>query len=325
MKGRALLVAGSAAALVIALGPRAEVGDFSETIPSVGNAGEVADLIRSRESRQPGLRMGAEAQVVWAQHPGQRTDRVLVYLHGFSASGAVSCRLAELVASRLGANLLNTRLTGHGMNGAALGRARAADWLQDGLQAWGYARGLGDQVILLGVSTGATLATWLAARRDVNPAAVVMVSPNFAPADRTARALLWPWARHWVPLVVGRERSWDPKNPRHGAFWTTRYPVDALFEMMALVALVDGLDLSKITAPVYGLYSREDTVVSPNATEVAFERFTAAKPRRLQELTAPEDTHVLAGDILSPTKTVAVASHILAFLADAGIEETRGR
>jgi hypothetical protein len=55
-----------------------------------------------------------EKRVVWYQQPGMRTDYAVVNLHGFSATRQETAPLAERVAAQLGANLFETRLSGHG-------------------------------------------------------------------------------------------------------------------------------------------------------------------------------------------------------------------
>ena len=88
----------------------------------------------------PGLGPGCEKHVVWAGEPGVRTPVSLLYIHGFSATGQELRPLPDLVAADLGANLHFTRLTGHGQDGAAMGRATLADWTRDMAEALEIAR-----------------------------------------------------------------------------------------------------------------------------------------------------------------------------------------
>ena len=60
-----------------------------------------------------GLIDGTEQRIPW-QTPGKRTPIAVVHLHGFSASRQETAPLADVVADALGANLYETRLSGHG-------------------------------------------------------------------------------------------------------------------------------------------------------------------------------------------------------------------
>ncbi|MBU2158180.1 MAG: lysophospholipase [Gammaproteobacteria bacterium] len=279
-----------------------------------------ADLDRylaETEARYPDITPGAEKTIVWA-HPDQRqTDLAIIYLHGYSATRQETAPLSDRLAKQLGANLFYTRLTGHGRSGAAMADASVHDWLQDTQEALQIGQRLGKQILVIGTSTGATLATWLALKSD-NPQvlAYIMVSPNFAPKDPAATVLTWPWATHFVPLLLGPEHQWQPRNAEQARFWTHRYPVQALLPMMALVKYVREQPLEQISAPILTIYSPDDQVVSPGEIQAAFARFGSAH----KQLIALEDTqdpshHVLAGDILSPKDTPRMQAAILAFLA----------
>ena len=280
-----------------------------------------ADLNRylaETEARHPDITPGAEKTIVWA-HPDQRqTDVAIIYLHGYSATRQETAPLSDQLAQQLGANLFYTRLNGHGRSGAAMAEASVNDWLQDSQEALQIGQRLGKQVLVIGTSTGATLATWLALQGDSPQVlAYIMVSPNFAPKDPAATVLTWPWATHFVPLLLGPEHQWQPHNPQQARYWSHRYPVQALLPMMALVKYVREQPLEQIKAPLLTIYSNGDQVVSAAAIETAFARF--GSPHK--QLIALKDTqdpshHVLAGDILSPNDTPRVQAAILAFLAN---------
>jgi alpha-beta hydrolase superfamily lysophospholipase len=87
-------------------------------------------------------------------------------------------------------------------------------WLNDTVEALAIGRRLGGKVIMMGVSTGAAAVIWLATQPDAEAlAAVILVSPNFAPANRSANVLLWPWggrSPNWPSAGNGTGR---PKTP----------------------------------------------------------------------------------------------------------------
>lgn len=268
------------------------------------------------EARYADITPGAEKTIHWAHSDKRQTELAIIYLHGFSATRQETAPLSDLLARQLGANLFYTRLSGHGRSGAAMAEASVSDWLQDSQEALQIGRRLGRQVLVIGTSTGATLASWLALQpgtEDVR--AYVLISPNFAPKDPAASVLTWPWAEHFVPLLLGPHYQWQPHNAQQARYWSHSYPVQALLPMMALVKHVREQPLERIAAPMLVIYSSADQVVSPAAIESAFARFGSAH-KQLLALTDSQDPshHVLAGDILSPRDTPRLQAAILDFI-----------
>jgi esterase/lipase len=259
---------------------------------------------------------GTEKTIIWAGEVGVTTPLSVVYLHGFSSSRQETAPLADRVAATLGANLFYTRFTGHGRGGAAMVDGSVNAWLNGTYEAMEFGRRLGERVIVIGASTGGTAAMWLATQPLAEGvAAFVLISPNFAPADPLADLLLWPWGRHLAELIIGPERSWEPYNARHGAYWTHRYPTRALLPMMGLVHLTNSLDLDLISTPVLVIYSPADQVVSARAIETTFAKIGTARKHLIPYADAEDPSqHVLAGDILSPPSTEVIASIIVNFI-----------
>lgn len=270
-----------------------------------------ADLdgwLAAREAAVPGITPGAEKTILWAGEPGQRTPLALVYLHGFSATRQEVSPLAEDLAGALGANLFATRLTGHGLPGAALGVARVSDWDQDIREAMAIGQRLGERVVLIGTSTGGSMAVLAAldpTYRD-SLAGIVLISPNFALNSGQAWVLDMPFASSWVPAVMGQTRSWEPQNEAHGRYWTTSYPTTALFAMRVVQRAAQDADRAAARVPTLVFYAQGDTVVRADATEAMIARWGA--PVEAHVVTDADDPgqHVIAGDILSPTSTPAI-------------------
>lgn len=254
-----------------------------------------------------------DAQIRWhaPESPG-RQPWAVVYLHGFSASRQETAPLAQLLADSLKANLFEARFTGHGQPGSALASATPEAWLRDAKEGIAIGRALGDRVLVLAASTGATLAIISAAQEpEAEDTAFAFISPNFGPRAFASRLLLWPWARTWIPWVAGTERSWEPENPEQGKYWTTSYPIEALFPMMASVKASGLVDVGRIKAPIHIFLSEQDPTVDPARTRKMFERFSSSAAKRLTEVEGPGDHHVLAGDILAPARTGTIAKDIL--------------
>ncbi len=280
--------------------------------------GDLDAHLESREARFDDLRPGAEKTVVWHDAATkQRTPLAVVYLHGFSATRQEAFPLAETVADSLGANLFLTRLTGHGRDGEAMAEAGVADWLADVREAMAVAARIGERTVLMGLSTGGTLAVWAATRPDWNDRleALVLISPNLGPRDPGAGLLLWPGGLTLARWIQGPEREWEPQNEEQAESWTTRYPIEAVATMMRLVKGVQRLDPAEIDTPVLLLHSERDTVIRVESAVDVFERMSSDRRERVVVSgVGDEDGHVLAGDVLSPGTTERVAGAIVDFV-----------
>jgi pimeloyl-ACP methyl ester carboxylesterase len=196
----------------------------------------------------------------------------------------------------------------------------AEAWLDDAAEAMAVGSVLGDRVVLLGTSTGATLAAWAASRPEADQrlAAVVLLAPNLQPVDRSSRILLWPWGEQLARLVVGPERCFEPVSSAQERHWTTCYPTSALLPMMALVEHVRTMPLAGVEAPVLVVYSRRDQVVDATETERVFAAIPNVELVPFEDASDPSG-HVLAGEIMSPGSTDEVLAIVLDFLNRAGV------
>jgi esterase/lipase len=256
-----------------------------------------------------------EKRIVW-HNPGVRSKYAVVYLHGFSATRQETAPLAEQVAAALEANLFETRLAGHGREESQLFDVTAEDWLEDVAEALAVGARIGEQVIVIGTSTGGTLA--LAMSRHESAAAVshfVLISPNIQPTDETAKWATRPAGRLIAHLFVGPTRSWTPRNELQARYWSTSYPTAAAIEVMRLVQYVNTQLPLEMHAELLVMLSPHDKVVSPMATRYAFNRIDAPRKKILEYVDSPDPfSHVLAGDIMAPQATAGVAAAIVEFI-----------
>lgn len=301
--------------VVFALGPRVELKppEVRAPVPAIG---ELDDWLAKSEAAVGDITPGAERAIVWADPASKaRTPLSVVYLHGFTATRAEVAPLADRVAAALGANLYYARLAGHGRPGAALGEVHAGQWLADAIEALAIGERLGERVVLMGGSTGASLAIWLAAHAEARASieALVLMSPNFGPRDRRGWMLTWPWGAQILDRVQGAERSWTPRNEGHGRYWTTRYPSRVLLEMMALVDVVDDIGPEAIDARALVIWSPHDPVVESELSAAWVAEDDRRTGLRVDDSIEGGD-HVLAGDILAPARTARFTEAIVAFV-----------
>ncbi len=204
---------------------------------------------------------GTEKRIRW--HDGvAQTEFAIVNLHGFSGSRQGIAPLVDRLADALGANVFETRLAGHGRVEGAMRGVRAEHWLADGAEALAIGSRLGKRVIVVGTSTGATLA--IAMAQDPAFASVdtlVLISPNFAPADPMANWITRPFGPLLLRAAVGETRSWQPHNELQGRFWSTSYPSAIVVEVMRLVDRAHRMLPLDTQASVLTMLSPDDFIV----------------------------------------------------------------
>jgi pimeloyl-ACP methyl ester carboxylesterase len=311
-----LAISGAAALVVAALGPRVRVEE-RWVEPDLGE--DVDAYLAAAEAEVADVRAGDGRAIVWVDPESRgRTPLSLVYLHGFSADRHELEPVVSQLASKLGANVYFARLTGHGRDGSAMSEASVEDWFDDTAEAVAIGAAIGEQVVLIGTSTGGTLATWAASQEEAQSrvGAVVLVSPNFHPADRRAsRVLLYPWGGVLARMIVGGERCFKAENDRQERHWTTCYPTSALLPMMALVEHVRTMNLAAVTARTLVIFDPGDAVVDPEETERVIAAMSGTRPVvSIYEGTGDPSRHVLAGDILSPESNDGIGRLMFNFL-----------
>ena len=193
--------------LLCFLGPRIII---DETVQSVQLPKDLNHYLNQSESRFSNIREGLTKAILWANPEEKQTEYSIVYLHGFSASRQEISPVMEKVADALGANLFFTRLSGHGQTTEALSESNPKEWFQDATEAFEIGKRLGEKVILVGTSTGATLGLWLALKhRREKIHALLLLSPNLGIRDPRGVLALGPW-KH--PGYTGSRKNGRVQN-----------------------------------------------------------------------------------------------------------------
>jgi esterase/lipase len=278
---------------------------------------DIETWLATREAGVQGLRAGCAKQIVWA-NGARKTPIAVVYVHGFSATGEEVRPLPDMLAKALGANLYFARLTGHGQDGAAMGRARLPDWEADVAEALQIGVALGDEVIVMGCSTGCTLLT-TALAQGAPAKGIVHVSPNYGLRDWSVQALLqMPFVRSWGRYVAGKEQTFEVISDAHAAFWTVKYDTRAVFTMADAVRAAWASPIERIHTPAYFAFGETDQVVSPLKTRKMMARWGGAVRAGIL-VQGPRDDkmgHVMAGDVFSPNQTAPLAQRIIDWARD---------
>ncbi|WP_052265150.1 alpha/beta fold hydrolase [Ruegeria sp. ANG-R] len=305
-------------------GPREPVNLHPRFDPRKFGEG-VQVYFESTESVYDDIVPGVEKRVVWQDgFYEQRTPYSVLYIHGFSASSEEIRPVPDRIADALGANLVYTRLQGHGRDGDAMAEGTASGWMQDAAEGLAAARAVGEQVIVISTSTGGTLAAAAALDTELSAdvAAMVFFSPNFGVNTVAAWVPSLPWAREWLPLLLGAERDVSSADPEKNRYWTSAYPWEAVVPMFALVDAVYALDFSGARVPALFWFSEDDKVVRPDRMHEAARAWGGPVSVSLVRMGAEDDpaSHVVAGRLMSPGQTDAAISGILNWLSEQGIE-----
>lgn len=316
---RVLIGLGLVCGAAFGLGPRVsmEVGNDPILLP--------ADLdaeLAWQETQWADLIPGTEKVVRWQDTTTHAPTPIsFVYVHGFSASRQEVAPLVDSLAERFGANAFFTRLTGHGRTTNAMRESSVKAWTQDTRQAVVYGSLIGEKVVLVGTSTGGSLAAWAASQPQYrgNIAALVLISPNLGPRQPLSPLLTMPWGLQLARLLTGGVAEWEPVNAAQRRYWTEAIPAEALPPMMGSVHLARASIDEAWPFPVLVLTSTEDQVVNPSKTRRWFDRIESPDARWVEYgQVGDPSSHVIAGDILSPENNVAVLDEITRFLVESG-------
>ncbi len=275
------------------------------------------EYLQKKESKFSDITTGAEKKIIWADQKNKRTEYSIIYIHGFSATRQEITPVCDDIAKKIGANLFYTRIAGHGRGSAPMGEATTNQWLNDGVEALRIGERIGEKVIIISTSTGSTLSAWLEMKKQYNKKiyAMVMISPNFYPKDPFAGIVLWPWGMEIARAIIGDTREWKPVNDAQAKYWTYKYKIEVVFNMMGLVDIVDEMNLKDFKTPLLIIHTNFDKVVSVEKIHERFAEIGSSHKRRVEvNDTISESGHVLVGDITSPNTIETVEKHISDFL-----------
>lgn len=257
MKKRYKVLIGLSAILVAGylLGPKPKKPLYSAEPIHVPDLKDLDNYVNTIESRHK-IKPGNEAEIVWADSTHQQTEYAIVYLHGFSASKTEGNPVHLDLAKKLKANLYLARLADHGIDTIAPMQYFTADKLWETSKlAYEIGKELGKKVILVGTSTGGTVALKLAATYpEIN--SLILLSPNVAINDKNAWMLNDPWGLQIARKVLGSdERIVDGRTLEYKKYWYTNYRIESLVELQEFVesTMIKSV-FEKVKQPVLMLY-----------------------------------------------------------------------
>lgn len=293
--------------VVYLLGPRPAKPKFSTDLPSLpSNPSELVKYVIQQDAHRK-IKPDNEARIVWADNTSPaKTEYAVVYLHGFSASQEEGDPVHTEFANSFGCNLYLSRLAEHGIDTTEPLAALTADKLwESAKEALAVGRQIGNKVILMGTSTGGTLALQLAATFPDLVHSLILLSPNIAINDANAWVLNNPWGLQIARMVKGKYNVASDTTSIYRQYWYHRYRMEGAVELQELLESTMRSSLfAKIHQPVLLLYyyeddDHQDEVVKVSAMQRMFRQLsTPADKKREKALPATRD-HVIGSYIKS--------------------------
>lgn len=283
--------------------------EFPSNLPDDPN--ELEQFVSARENDVDCLKPDTRARIVWADPDGKtRTSCSVVYLHGFTASQGEGYPTHLDFARRYGFNLYLSRLKGHGIDHPdAFTGLTPQHFIDSAAEAMAIGTRLGSEVILMGTSTGASLALYLASKagREEFLRGLILYSPLIEFYGIKSRLLSNRWSRSVLKLVPGNSYMMKTNidNPRQKQVWYQKYRMEGALALGALVEKTMTVRTFKnVTLPAFvGYYYKsktlQDQTVSVEAIKQMFDSLgTAPEKRRLVNF-PDAGTHVICSSLLS--------------------------
>ncbi len=288
------------------LGPKMPEPVLNSNLPAVsGNIDEFVTHLESLEKVRP----GNEAKIIWANDSVHgKTDYVLLYLHGFSASRMEGYPVNEDFPKKYNCNAYLARLASHGL----LTENPLIDMTPERLYesaklALVIAGQLGKKVIIMGTSTGGTLGLKLAADFPEKVSGLILYSPNIKIKQKASKLLSKPWGLQIARINFGgdfRISSDDPSG-EICKYWYCRYRAEGPVYLQQLIDITMNQEVfSKVKCPLFlGYYYRDeqhqDQVVEVKEEISMFSQVSTPKALKRAQQFPDAGSHVIACNLTS--------------------------
>lgn len=223
-------------------------------------------------------------------HEGGRVGALLC--HGFTGTPQSLRPWAEHLGAA-GLTVSLPRLPGHGTTVAEANLTHWEDWYAELDRTLGQLRERCDEVFVMGLSMGGTLALRLAEEHGDDIAGLVLVNPSLL-TKRPDRFLL-PVLRWLVPTWPGIAS--DIKKPGETELAYDRIPVKASYQLTRLW-FTTRHHLDKVTQPILIFRSAEDHVVEPDSCVMLKDKVSSTD---VHEVLLENSYHVATLDNDAPT------------------------
>lgn len=298
-----------AAILVLFLvGPKVEkpsVDGYVAPIEQTLSLSELELQINNAEAQVEYLKPDNESRILWANTDSlYKTEYVLLYLHGFSASPKEGYPINYDFGKHYGINTYIPRLYGHGLDSPSNLLDMTPDKLiHSAKEALNIARQLGDKVIIMSTSTGGTLSLLLAAE---NPDifAQILFAPNIQIKDDNSKILTYPWGLNLGKMIAGETIVYDD-DAETQKYWQSSYRIEGVVYLQSLVenTMTESV-FEKVKQPLFlGYYYKNETENDPTVKVSAmlemFEQISTPTELKREHAFPEVGVHPLASGIKS--------------------------
>jgi len=292
------------------IGPQPTKPLFNPSLPAIPELNLLETFIDKQESQHK-LKPDNQARIVWANDSlKSKTEYAIVYLHGFSASQEEGNPVHRNIAQKFGCNLYLSRLAQHGIDTSEqLLGLTPDDYWESAKQALAIGKKIGNKVILMGTSTGASQAIQLAAAFPNDVAALVLYSPNIEINNPNAWLLNNPWGLQIARMVMGSDYLTPNDTTKvYAKYWNTPYRLEATVSLQEMIeSTMKPETFKKVNQPTLLLYyykdeNHQDNIVKVSAMEKMFEQLGTPNAKKIKHPIPNAGDHVLC----SPIKSGAV-------------------
>ena len=295
--------------ITILAGPRKAKPVILKDLPVISlSSSQVGKYVNDKEAAVPNIKPGNASQVYYVNDvTKEQTDYCLLYLHGFSGSPEEGNPSHVDLGKAFGMNTYIPRLADHGLiSPDPLLNMTPDNLWNTAKEALVVAKALGKKVILMGTSTGCTLAIQMAANYPETIAAVILYSPNVRLANKTTWLLARPFGLQMGRMFFGGKYRVLEPDPKTEPYWDNMYRVEGIvYLQMLLEKTMKTKVFEKVTQPVFvGYYYKDkehqDPTVSVSAILWMVENLGTPADKKVAVAFPDADAHVIGCDLTNP-------------------------
>ena len=294
--------------VIFLLGPKPPKPQFDKHLPEISVELSQLDIFISQKEAQFSIKPDNHSRIIWAVDSlKQKTEWVLLYLHGFSASWYEGADLNIDFAKQFQCNAYFPRLATHGLitDDPLLNMTPDSLW-ESAKEALMIAQRLGEKVMIMSTSTGGTLSLKLAAEYPGLVDGLILYSPNIK-INAPTTLLTKPWGLHIARIIFGGKYRTvnDDFNSVECNYWYCKYRLEAVVFLEQLVSTTMTKEtFQKVKCPVFlGYYYKDekhqDQVVKVDAMLTMFDQLGTPSDKKIQKPFPNSGVHVIANSQFS--------------------------
>ncbi|MGZ5245640.1 MAG: alpha/beta hydrolase [Flavitalea sp.] len=321
-----LLVILGVLVIIYLAGPNPATPEYRPELPQLpSNVASIENYISVKESSRK-IKEDNQARIVWVNDSFKtKTKYSIVYLHGFSASQGEGMPVHTNIARKFGCNLYLSRLAEHGIDTTdQMVNLTPENYWESAQEAFRIGQQLGEEVILMGTSTGGTLALMLAARY-AGIKALVLMSPNIEINDPNAWMLNNPCGLQIARKVLGSDEV-IPKDDRpiYRQYWNSPYRIEAVVALEEMLETSMNVEtFKKVKQPALVMYYyrdeiHQDSVVKVEAIKEMFTKLGTPDNQKKAVAMPQAGDHVM-GSFIKSKDLEGVEQEIENFLLTLGL------